>query len=211
MDDDVRVNKTLTLTLMSEVSQPKRRRADAERSVSAILDAAVEVLADRPEASMEQIAKAASVARQTVYAHYASRDELLDAVMQRALDETVEAIDSARIDDGTPAEALERLVTASWRTLERYPLLMDLRSPLTAAEEHALHAPILERLDRLIRRGRRSGDFDRRLPPAWLLASFLGLAHAAAQEVRAGRLSAEDASRSLRRTVARAFGVGQPA
>jgi AcrR family transcriptional regulator len=160
---------------------------------------------------MEQIAKAASVARQTVYAHYASRDELLAAVGQRALDDTVAAIDGARIDEGPPAEALERLVTASWRTLERYPLLMDFRGELTPADEHALHAPILERLDRLVRRGRRSGDFDRRLPRAWLLASFLGLAHAAAQEVRAGRLSAEEASRSLSRTVARAFGVSETA
>jgi AcrR family transcriptional regulator len=195
---------------MSEVSEPRRRRADAERSVSAILEAAIGVLAERPDASMEQIAKAASVARQTVYAHYASREELLEAVRLRAVDETVAAIDSAGIDEGSPAEALERLVSASWRTLERYPLLMDLRGPITAAEEHALHAPILERLERLVRRGRRAGDFDRRLPPSWLLASFLGLAHAAAQEVRAGRLSADEASRALRRTVARAFGVGEP-
>ena len=45
-------------------------RADAERSIAAILDAAVQVLADRPEAGMGEIAKAAGVARQTVYAHF---------------------------------------------------------------------------------------------------------------------------------------------
>jgi AcrR family transcriptional regulator len=193
---------------MTELERTRRRRADAERSVSAILDAAVRVLADRPDASMDQIAKAASVARQTVYAHYSSREALLDAVMQRAVKETVAAIDSARIDEGSPAEALERLVAASWQTLDRHPHLVDLRGALTSAEEHALHAPILERLERLVTRGRRSGDFDRRLPPSWLLATFLGLAHTAAQEVRAGRLSAEEASRALKRTVARGFGVG---
>jgi hypothetical protein len=84
---------------------------------------------------------------------------------------------------------------------------MDLRAPMSPDEEHALHAPILERLGRLVERGRRSGDFDRRIAPAWLLAAFLGLAHAAAQEVTAGRLSAEEASRTLRDSVARVFGV----
>src|SRR5919106_162729 len=166
----------------------RRRRADAERS-------------------MEEIAKAAGVARQTVYAHYPSREALLDAVVRRALAETVAAIDAAEPDDGRPAEALDRLVSASWQTLDRYPLLMDLRAPMTPEEEHALHEPILERLGRLIERRRRSGDFDRGLPPAWLLAAFLGLAHAAAQEVAAGRLGAEEASRTLRDSVARVFGV----
>jgi AcrR family transcriptional regulator len=185
----------------------RRRRADAERSIGAILDAAIEVLSERPAASMEEIAGAAGVARQTVYAHYPSREALLGAVVDRALAETVAAIDAAEPDEGSPVEALERLVSASWQTLERYPLLMELRAPLTPEEEHALHGPILERLERLIGRGQRAGDFDRRLAPAWLLAAFLGLAHAAAQEVAAGRLSAEEASSTLRTSVARVFGT----
>jgi AcrR family transcriptional regulator len=188
--------------------QRRRRRADAERSIAAILDAAIEVLSERPAASMEEIAGAAGVARQTVYAHYPSREALLEAVVDRALAETVAAIDAAQPDEGPPVEALDRLVSASWQTLERYPLLMELRAPLTPEEEHALHGPILERLERLIGRGQRAGDFDRRLAPAWLLAAFLGLAHAAAQEVAAGRLSAEEASGTLRTSVARVFGAG---
>lgn len=185
----------------------RRRRADAERSIAAILDAAIDVLSEHPAASIEEIATAAGLARQTVYAHYPSREALLQAVVDRALEQTVAAIDAAEPDEGRPVEALDRLVSASWRTLERYPLLMDLRAPLTPEEEHALHRPILERLERLIGRGQKEGEFDRRLAPAWLLAAFLGLAHAAAQEVEAGRLSAEDASRALRTSVARVFGA----
>jgi AcrR family transcriptional regulator len=190
-------------------AQPRRRRADAERSIAAIVDAAIEVLSERPAASIEEIATAAGVARQTVYAHFPSRETLLGAVVGRALAETVAAIDGAAPDEGSPVEALDRLVSASWRTLDRYPLLMDLRSPLTPEEEHALHRPILDRLERLIVRGQRAGDFDRGLAPAWLLAAFLGLAHAAAQEVAAGRLDAEEAARTLGESVARVFGVNR--
>ena len=185
----------------------RRRRADAERSIAAILDAAVDVLSDRPDASIDDIAKAAGVSRQTVYAHYASRERLIEAVLERALAETVAAIDAAEPNKGDPAEALDRLVSAGWQTLERYPLLMDLRAPMSAEEEHKLHRPILDRLERLIRRGQRARIFDQRLPPTWLLAAFLALSHAAAEEVRAGRMSAADAARSLTRTVRRVFGM----
>ena len=185
----------------------RRRRADAERSIAAILDAAVDVLSDRSDASIGDIAKAAGVTRQTVYAHYPSRERLIDAVLERALAETVAAIDAAEPNKGDPAEALDRLVSAGWQTLERYPLLMDLRAPMSAEEEHELHRPILDRLERLIRRGQRARIFDQRLPPTWLLAAFLALSHAAAEEVRAGRMTADDAARSLRRTVRRVFGI----
>ena len=193
------------MTAMSKRSV--RRRADAERSIEAILDAAIAVLSERPAASVEQIASAAGVARQTVYAHYPSREELVRAVQERALAETLAAIDAAELHEGPPASALDRLVVAGWQTLERYPLLMHLREPMSAEEEHALHQPILERLERLIRCGQRARVFDRRLPADWLVAAFLALAHAAAEEVAAGRMSHDDAARSLRRTIPRVFGV----
>src|SRR5687767_8588611 len=99
---------------MSDLASAPRRRADAERSIAAIHDAAVGVLADRPEASMSEIAAAAGVARQTVYAHYASREALLVAVAERALAQTLAAIDGADVGSGPPAAALDRLVAAWW-------------------------------------------------------------------------------------------------
>lgn len=190
---------------------PARRRADAERNIAAILDAAVGLLAERPDASMAEIAKAAGVARQTVYAHYASREQLLRAVAERALARATEAIDAARPEEGPPAEALDRLVVAWWEEVERHARVLDaLHAAFPGeAEVRDFHAPILARLERLARRGRRGGDFDRELSPRWLATAFLGLMHAAAEEVAAGRLDAKAAERALRRAVPRVFGVGE--
>jgi AcrR family transcriptional regulator len=198
---------------MSDVAAPgssgRRLRADAERSISAILDAAVDVLAERPDASIGQIALAAGVARQTVYAHYESREALLGAVADRALAKAVAAIDAAEPERGAPAEALDRLVRAWWETVERHARVLEALAQAFphAAELHEFHSPILERLERLVRRGQRAGDFDRRLPVGWVAVAFLALMHAAAEEVASGRMDAAAAGRALERTVPRAFGV----
>jgi AcrR family transcriptional regulator len=195
---------------MSEIGATRSPlRADAERNVAAILDAAVELVAERPDASMAELASAAGVARQTVYAHYRSRDALLAAVAKRARAEALAAIDAAEPERGPPVEALERLIPAWWRTVERHARVLETLAPTfaDAAEAHAFHAPILDRVERLVRRGRRAGDFDREPPVAWSVAAFRGLMHTAAEEVAAGRMASDAAGRALERTVPRVFGV----
>jgi AcrR family transcriptional regulator len=194
---------------MSEIASERTRRADAEHNITAILDAAVELLAERPEASMAEIASAAGVARQTVYAHYHSREALLLAVAERARAEAVAAIDAVEPEHGPPLEALARLVPAWWSSVQRHARVLEALAPsFTGSDQlHDFHAPILERIERLVRRGRRAGDFDRDLPVAWLVAAFLGLMHATADEVAAGRVTVSAAGRSLERSVPRLFGV----
>jgi AcrR family transcriptional regulator len=184
----------------------RRRRADARRSIEAILDAAIAVLAERPDASVEDVARAAGVSRQTVYAHYSSREELLEAVARRAMGQAVAAIDASRPDEGAPGEALGRLIDAAWQTLAAHARLLEAMHGARSAEDlRAFHEPILDRLEKLARRGRRAGEFDRGAPVPWLLATVLALSHAAAAEVDAGRVTEREAGRALRRSVARVF------
>jgi AcrR family transcriptional regulator len=183
------------------------RRADAERSIAAVLDAAVALLADRPDASLADIAARAGVARQTVYAHFGSREALLAAVAERALAHALAAIDDAEPHRGEPAEALDRLIRAWWASVERYARILDALATDSsgAAEAHEFHAPILDRLKGLVRRGQRAGHFDGRLTPDWAATAFLALMHAAAAEVAAGRMTPEGAGRALERSVPRLF------
>jgi AcrR family transcriptional regulator len=194
---------------MSEIPAPARRRADAQRSISAILDAAIDVLADRREASMSEIAAAAGVARQTVYAHYPSRDALLMAVAERTLAQTLAAMDAADLGAGPPAEALDRLVTAWWGSVAPHARVLEaLGAALpTAHSVHDFHQPVLDRLASLVARGQKARAFDRDASAPWLTATFLGLMHTAAEEVAAGRLDVGTAGAELARTVPRVFGT----
>ncbi|MCR5878098.1 TetR/AcrR family transcriptional regulator [Phenylobacterium sp. J367] len=61
----------------------------------AILDAAVEVLAERGlSASMEEIARRACVSKQTIYNHYGSKAELVRAMVDRRVHEMVAPLET---------------------------------------------------------------------------------------------------------------------
>ncbi|MGW8568251.1 TetR/AcrR family transcriptional regulator [Isoptericola sp. NPDC055881] len=84
-------------------------RADAERSVRAILEAAERVLVDDPAASLEQIAAAAGVARTTVHRRFASRQALIDALAASAVRQLARAVDDGRPDTAPPLVAMHRI------------------------------------------------------------------------------------------------------
>lgn len=72
----------------------------------AILDAAVEVMAERGlGASMEEIARRAGVSKQTIYNHYGSKAELARAMSERRAHEVAEILDAPGAVD-RPEEAL---------------------------------------------------------------------------------------------------------
>jgi AcrR family transcriptional regulator len=198
---------------MSELSASQqrrpRRRADAQRSITAILDAAVSVLNERPSASIEEVAAAAGVTRQTVYAHYPSREALISAAIDHVTNSALAAMDAAQPDHRPPAAELLRLAHAGWQTYQRYPRLLRM-APLDQHADIARHQPIRERLERLAKRGQATGDFDRRLPPAWLATVAMTLGHAAAEDIAAGRLPPDEATTALEHSILRLFGVTDP-
>jgi AcrR family transcriptional regulator len=180
----------------------RRRRADAEHNVATILDAALGVLARRPDAPMGEVAAAAGLSRQTVHSHFATRQELIRALLDRGLAEADAAFDAARPDEGPAAEALQRLVDASWQTLGRYrALLGPVVDELGAAEHRRRHDALGERVAALVVRGQREGAFAADRPAGWLVSTYFALVHAAGADVEAGRLDEATAARVLPATV----------
>jgi AcrR family transcriptional regulator len=187
--------------------EPPRRRADAERSVARIMEAAVDVLASDPDASMAQIARRAGVVRATVYMHFPAREVLIEAVTERAIAEATAAIQAAEPERGDAADALRRVLASAWRTLGRYHGLVAINTQLPNADLRAKHHAVLAILEPLIKRGQREGTFRSDVPAAWHLSMVLALIHAASAELRSGRVREESAESALQATILGALGV----
>jgi TetR/AcrR family transcriptional regulator, mexCD-oprJ operon repressor len=176
----------------------RKRRADAERSVAAILDAALDALASDPDSSMSEIARRAGVVRATIYVHFPTRTALLDAVMERSVAEVAEATRTAEPQRGEPVAALERVLRATWRELARFHVLLALNTARLSADElHRRHLPVLDQMEPLIERGQREGVFRRDLPAFWHLAVTRAIVHTASREVQAGRLPESEAEAAM--------------
>ncbi|MEI8410900.1 MULTISPECIES: TetR/AcrR family transcriptional regulator [unclassified Kribbella] len=175
------------------VNQP-RRRSDAERNAETILTVTRGLLVAGPVPTMSEVAAAAGVTRPTLYAHFPTRELLLEAVVRRAIEETDQILSGLELGTGDVDEALERLVQSSWPILDRHRKVrlaaLDHLGPSTLRDQHDA---ALRHLEELLIRGQKGGVFRTDLPREWLIATFYAVLHAAADEVDAGRLTSEAA------------------
>jgi TetR/AcrR family transcriptional regulator, mexCD-oprJ operon repressor len=188
--------------MASVTESGSRRRADAQRNIAAILAAATGLLARDPEASMVDIARAAGVGRVTLYAHFPSRNELVRAALTEAIAQSTAAIVAAAPDQGPPVEAFARLIHTCWPMLAQFGgLHQAAQQALPAEEMRRRHDLPMVQVERVITRGRKTGDFRTDLPVEWLVTTAYALLHAASDEVHAGRLAVEDAGHLLEETL----------
>jgi AcrR family transcriptional regulator len=186
---------------------PKRRRADAERNIASITDAALDALASDPDASMAEIARRAGVVRATIYMHFPTREALLDAVMERATTQVADAIRAAEPDRGEPAEALQRVIRATWTQLSQFHGILAINiSRLSAKELRRRHLPMTTQFIPLLERGQADGVFRSDVSAEWLIAVVRAIVHVASTELQAGRLSQADVERTMVTTVLNAVG-----
>jgi len=188
----------------------RRRRADADRSVEAIREAALAALASDPEASMAEIARRAGVVRATIYAHFPTRESLLDAVMELAVDQVAQAMQAAEPDRGEPREALERVLLATWQQLSRFHSVLAINiNRLSTKELHRRHLPMTTQLVPLFERGQAAGVFRRDVSVAWQIAVVRAIVHTASTELQAGRISQADVERTMLVTALAAVSDGE--
>lgn len=178
------------------------RQAVAARNIAAILDAVERLLERGVPATTSAVAAEAGLSRVTVYAHFPTREHLLTAVNERAVRMVTVEAEAARLDEGSAADALDRVVALSWRVLDRSQALARATAAQVSPDvRRRLHEPALIGIRRLVERGRAQGCFRSDLPTEWLVASFFALIHAASEEVRAGRLEPSAAPEVLRTTL----------
>ncbi len=193
------------------ITTHRRRRADADRSVAAILAAALEALASDPDASMAEIARRAGVVRATIYAHFPTRESLLDAVMEHAVAQVAEATRAAEPQRGEPNEALERVLRATWQKLDQFHALLAINtSRLSAKELRRRHLPVTSQLAPLIERGQKDGVFRSDLPVSWHLAVIRAIVHTASFELHGGRITESEVVAAMLTTTLAAIAERAP-
>ncbi len=126
--------------------QPTRRRADARRNESALLEAAAAVfVTSGVEAPIRAIAAKAGVGLGTVYRHFPTRADLIVAVYRHQVEACAEAAPALLAAGPTPRVALERWIDLFVDLLvTKHGLAAMLQSD--GARFGALHAYFLDRL-----------------------------------------------------------------
>jgi len=182
-------------------AQDRTKRADAVRNIEAIIAAATRLLAVDPDASINDIAKAANVGRVTLYGHFDSRATLIREVVDRAIAQTDEAL--ADLDlDGDPREALGRLLDATWHLTHRFGAVVVAASQALPPEQiRRAHDEPATRVRALLERGRDAGEFSRDMPIDWQISVIQAILHGASAAVHRGEITADEAPALVRDTI----------
>ena len=172
-----------------------------------ILDAAVEVLVQRPNATLQSIASSAGISRTTIFNRYATRDELLEALGAHALQRigaVMQRVSRHSTEDLTPV-----LLDVTEGLMPLGPHSAFLRgvpgqsSTLDSQWENAV-LPLAMLFTEAQARGQLRSDLSIR----WLVASFVSLLFGAWDEIAVGELGRMQGARQVVDTWL--FGTGQP-
>ncbi len=181
-------------------------RADARRNRDVVVDAAMLLLAHKPDASMREVADASGLGRTTVYRNFPTRDDLIRAIFERIVAEGRAVVIAAVAAGGSTEDVLRRLgveivsLGARYRFLEAHAGLGQetwRRQPL---EDDPLLAWIRETQAR--------GELTATLSPEWIHGMVSPLAVGASEQLLAGRVDEARAGWLLGETFVRAFAAG---
>lgn len=185
------------------------QRADAQRNRVKILESAVTAIRKNPDASVADIAAEAGVGRMTLYGHFQTRPELIEAALVDSLERGEETLGEVPLDDEA-TEAFERLVASSWMLVNQsQALLAAAQKELPAGRIRELHEKAEARMRGLLLRGQREGAFRVDLPVSWLLTTTHVVMNGAADEVRSGHIDPADAPRFIGAILLPAFTAHQ--
>ncbi|MBO9644370.1 MULTISPECIES: TetR/AcrR family transcriptional regulator [Pseudacidovorax] len=164
------------------------RLRDADRSQAAILLAAREEFAGHglAGARMDRIAERADVNKRLIYYYFGSKDDLFLAVLERVYADIRTAEQQLHLDEVEPVEAVRRLISFTWHYYLEHPEFITLlNSENLHRAEHLrrsdriqeMNSPLVQLLDGVVERGRRSGVFRAGVDPIQLYISIASLCY----------------------------------
>lgn len=180
---------------MPRTSAPLTKEAPPEgggrnpaRTRQAILEAATAEFAEFGinGARIDAIAERAGLNKRLLYYYYGNKEDLFQAVLERAYQDIRSAENELHLDEIDPVEAIRRLVSFTWHYYHAHPEFLSLlNSENLRRAEHLKNSPtILETnsplpatLDRVLERGRALRIFRSGVDPVQLYISIAALSY----------------------------------
>jgi AcrR family transcriptional regulator len=160
----------------------RKPRSDGLRNRERILEVAKEAFArSGADTSLEDIAKQAGVGVGTLYRHFPTREELLQAVYRSEL-EKLAAAERKLAEEMPPIEALRAWLFLFVDAIAAKQLIAPAVNTLVGDPKKvfaASYAQIHEAIRALVKRAIKNGDIRRDLDPIDLLRALVGVANVA--------------------------------
>jgi len=164
-------------------SADRKPRTDAQRNRERILEVAREAFTrSGAKTSLDDIAKRAGVGAGTLYRHFPTREELLEAVYRTEV-EKLAAAERKFAEAMPPIEALRAWLLLFVDAIATKKIIAPALNTLVGGSSkvfEASYAQIREAIRALAKRAIKSGDVRRDLDPVDLLRALIGIANVAA-------------------------------
>lgn len=153
-------------------SASRQTRKDALRNRDRVLDAATELVrSDGEKVPMAKIAERAGVGVGTVYRQFATREELLGALVYRSFGIAVENAQAAAAHPGSALEGVRLFFLATLRDRERFVLPLHGGPPVFTPATRERQADVRTALRSLLERGKAAGELRADLSPEDLIVA----------------------------------------
>ena len=170
------------MTTKRSQSPERKPRIDAQRNRERILEVAKQAFTrSGANASLDDIARQSGIGPGTLYRHFSTREELLEAVYRTEV-EKLAAAERKFADTLPPIEALRAWMLLFVDYIAAKQIIAPVLNALVGDPKkvfEASHAQIWEAIRALVKRAIKSGDIRRDLDPIDLLRALIGVANVA--------------------------------
>lgn len=185
----------------SSAAITRKRRSDAERSENAIIASTIKLILAEGDVNISAVARDAGVSRVTLYTHFPSKEDLVEAALHRTVERTEQLL-AAIPDQGPATEVITRILRTSWQQVHENTNLQAVAESVLPPERMRIsHGALHKLLTGLLLRGQTEGDVRTDLPLEWLVSVAFSLVHLAAQRARDPQTDSEQIGSMLVRTV----------
>jgi len=163
-------------------SAARKPRADAQRNRDRVLEVAKQAFTrSGADASLDDIARQAGVGAGTLYRHFPTRDELLEAVYRTEV-EKLAAAEQKFAERMSPMEALRAWMFLFVDYIATKKIIAPALNTMVGGPSkvfEASHAQIWQAIRVLVKRAIKSGGIRKDLDPIDLLRALIGVANVA--------------------------------